>query len=165
MILQLLILEGDPKGGLSRLTNEIKTTPADHQPICFPYSRFLILGISLSEVRDTVAVLNAQKSISKEDVVFLLMAEGFLLVYDRNKEMKETRYIYFEDLVLMFLFEQKLVLKVDVQDQKTMTRIIKTVVSLSDGLSILVFVRVCWARKTANDFKFLFSNGKKDSSE
>lgn len=42
----------------------------------------------------------------KEDVVFLLMAEGFLLVYDRNKEMKETRYIYFEDLVLMFLFEQ-----------------------------------------------------------
>ncbi|KAJ6960778.1 hypothetical protein NC653_038714 [Populus alba x Populus x berolinensis] len=65
MILQLLILEGDPKGGLSRLTNEIKTTPADHQPICFPYSRFLILGISLSEVRDTVAVLNAQKSISK----------------------------------------------------------------------------------------------------
>lgn len=34
------------------------------------------------------------------------MAEGFLLVYDRNKEMKETRYIYFEDLVLMFLFEQ-----------------------------------------------------------
>ncbi|KAJ6861729.1 hypothetical protein NC651_037715 [Populus alba x Populus x berolinensis] len=42
-----------------------------------------------------------------EDVVFLLMAEGFLLVYDRNKEMKETRYIYFEDLVLMFLFEQR----------------------------------------------------------
>ncbi|KAJ6870975.1 hypothetical protein NC652_036596 [Populus alba x Populus x berolinensis] len=64
MILQLLILEGDPKGGL-RLTNEIKTTPADHQPICFPSSRFLILGISPSEFRDTVAVLNAQKSISK----------------------------------------------------------------------------------------------------
>ncbi|KAG6743376.1 hypothetical protein POTOM_054330 [Populus tomentosa] len=63
-------------------------------------------AVTCTKVRDTVAVLNAQKSISKEDVVFLLMAEGFLLVYDRNKEMKETRYIYFEDLVLMFLFEQ-----------------------------------------------------------
>ena len=26
--------------------------------------------------------------------------------------------------------------------------------NITDGLSILVFVRVCWARKTANDFKF-----------
>ncbi|KAJ6960776.1 hypothetical protein NC653_038714 [Populus alba x Populus x berolinensis] len=42
-----------------------RAVTSDHQPICFPYSRFLILGISLSEVRDTVAVLNAQKSISK----------------------------------------------------------------------------------------------------
>ncbi|KAJ6902655.1 hypothetical protein NC651_020207 [Populus alba x Populus x berolinensis] len=63
MILQLLILEGDPKGGF-RLTNEIKTTLADHQPIYFPSSRFLILGIFLLKVRDTVAVLNGQKSIS-----------------------------------------------------------------------------------------------------
>ncbi|KAJ6960777.1 hypothetical protein NC653_038714 [Populus alba x Populus x berolinensis] len=45
-----------------------RAVTSDHQPICFPYSRFLILGISLSEVRDTVAVLNAQKSISKNAV-------------------------------------------------------------------------------------------------
>ncbi|XP_011038434.1 PREDICTED: putative disease resistance RPP13-like protein 1 [Populus euphratica] len=42
----------------------------------------------------------------KEDVVLLWMAEGFLLAYGGNKEMKEAGYRYFEDLVSMFFFEQ-----------------------------------------------------------
>lgn len=34
------------------------------------------------------------------------MAEGFLLAYSGNKEMKEIEYRYFKDLVSISLFEQ-----------------------------------------------------------
>ena len=41
----------------------------------------------------------------KEDAIFLWMVASFLLTYGENKKIKETWYIHFEDLVLMFLFE------------------------------------------------------------
>ncbi|KAJ6868629.1 hypothetical protein NC651_033648 [Populus alba x Populus x berolinensis] len=78
------------KANSDRLTNEIKTTPVDHQPICFPSSCFLVLGISLSEVKDTIDVLNAQKSISKITICRTNEAENDILRHKKINKILKT---------------------------------------------------------------------------